>query len=74
MIHKEKLQYAVIGKFSCDMPEIKELRKIILTQCKLKGDCNIGVLGMSHVLICASTMEDYVKFLSKPIMYLLHRQ
>lgn len=48
MIHKEKLKYAVVGKFSYGMPEIKELRRIIPTQCELKGDCNIGVLGLRH--------------------------
>lgn len=64
----------MIGKFSYGMPKIRELRKIILTQYELKGDCNIGVLGMRHVLIRASTMEDYVNLLSKLIIYLLHTQ
>lgn len=74
MIHKENLQYTVIGKFSYGMPGIKELYKIIPTQCELKGECNIGVLGLRHVLIRTSNMEDYVKLLSKPIIYLLHIQ
>lgn len=74
MIQKENLQFAMIGKFSYGMPEIKELRKIIPTQCELEEDCNIGVLGIRHVLIRASNMEDYVKLLSKPIIYLMDKQ
>ncbi|KAH0717259.1 hypothetical protein KY285_013290 [Solanum tuberosum] len=70
MIYKENLQYAVIGKFSYGMPEIKELRKIIPKQCELKGECIIGLLGTRHVLIRTEIMEDYVKFLSKPAFYL----
>lgn len=53
MPYKKKLLYVVIGKFSYGTPEIKELQKIIPTQCELKGDYNIGVLGMCHVLIHA---------------------
>lgn len=74
MIHKEKLQYMVIGKFSYSILEIKDPRKVIPTQYELKGDCNIRVLGMRHMMIRASNMEDYVKLLSKPIIYLLHKQ
>ncbi|WMV24108.1 hypothetical protein MTR67_017493 [Solanum verrucosum] len=70
MIYKENLQYAVIGKFSYGMPEIKELRKMIPKQCELKGECNIGLLGNRHVLIRAAIMEDYVNLLSKPAFYL----
>ncbi|WMV41601.1 hypothetical protein MTR67_034986 [Solanum verrucosum] len=70
MIHKENLQYDVIGKFFYGMLEIKKLRKIIPKQCELKGECNVGLLGNRHVLI----MEDYVKLLSKPAFYLTQRQ
>ncbi|KAH0712380.1 hypothetical protein KY289_008339 [Solanum tuberosum] len=74
MIFKENLQYAVIGKFSYGMPEIRELRSIIPKQCEMKGECNIRLLGNRHVLIRAANMEDYVNLLSKPAFYLTHRQ
>ncbi|KAG5575874.1 hypothetical protein H5410_056008 [Solanum commersonii] len=66
MIIKEKLEFAVIRKFSYGWPEIHELRKIIPKQCDLKGKCNIGLLSNRHVLIRASNLEDYVNLLSKP--------
>lgn len=72
-ICKENLQCPVIDKFSYGMLEIKELPNVIPTQYELKGECNIGVLVMRNVLICASNMEDYVKLLSKPITYLTLR-
>ncbi|KAG5624938.1 hypothetical protein H5410_010156 [Solanum commersonii] len=59
MIVNENLQYAVIGKFSYGWAEIQDLRKLILKQCELKGDCNIGLLSNRHVLIRATLLEDY---------------
>ncbi|KAG5577076.1 hypothetical protein H5410_057210 [Solanum commersonii] len=38
MIVNEDLQYAVIGKFSYGWQEIQDLRRLILKQCKLKGE------------------------------------
>ncbi|WMV55048.1 hypothetical protein MTR67_048433 [Solanum verrucosum] len=73
MIFKENLQYAVIGKFSYGMPEIRELRSIIPKQCEMKGECNIRLLGNRYVLIRAANMEAYVNLLSKPAFYLTHR-
>lgn len=46
MIHKQELQHVVVKKFSYGIPNIKELRRINPIPCELKGDCNIGVLGM----------------------------
>lgn len=72
MIVREKLQYAVIGKFSYEWPEIEDLRRIIPKQCELKGEYNIGLLSNKHVLIRASLLEDYVHLLSKPAFYISH--
>lgn len=74
MICKENLPCVVIDKFSYGISEIKELSKVLPTQYELKEEYNIGLLGMRHVLIYASNMEDYVKLLSKPITYLTLRQ
>ncbi|KAH0669080.1 hypothetical protein KY289_023573 [Solanum tuberosum] len=73
MIVKENLEYAVIGKISYGWPEIQDLRKLIPKQCKLKGECNIGLLSNKHILIRALFLEDYVNLLSKPTFYILHR-
>ncbi|KAH0711972.1 hypothetical protein KY289_007931 [Solanum tuberosum] len=70
MIVNENLEYAVIGKFSYGWPDIQDLRKLILKQCKLKGDCNIGLLSNRHVLIRATLVEDYIHLLSKPAFYI----
>lgn len=45
----KNLQYALIGMFSYGWPELEELRKLIPTQCNIKGDCKIGLLRNSHV-------------------------
>ncbi|WMV20831.1 hypothetical protein MTR67_014216 [Solanum verrucosum] len=45
MIYKENLQYAVIGKFSYGMPEIKELRKIIPKQSNFLFDTTTMVVS-----------------------------
>ncbi|WMV38519.1 hypothetical protein MTR67_031904 [Solanum verrucosum] len=39
----ERLQYAVIGKFTFDWADLDELRKIIPQQCRVKGSCQIGL-------------------------------
>ncbi|KAG5570617.1 hypothetical protein H5410_060383 [Solanum commersonii] len=73
MIINESLQYAVVGKFSYEWPELQDLRKLIPKQCELKGDCKIGLLSNRHVLIRAILLEDYVHLLSKPVFYILQR-
>lgn len=70
MIINEELQYAVIGKFSYIW--IQELRRLILKQCKLKGEVNIGLLCNLYILIRASRIEDYVHVLSKPQFYITY--
>ncbi|KAG5619893.1 hypothetical protein H5410_005111 [Solanum commersonii] len=40
----EKLQFAIIGKFSYEWTYMEELRRIIPQQCELKRDCQIGLL------------------------------
>lgn len=72
MILNENLQYTVMGKFSYGWPDIQELRKLILKQCELKGEVNIGLLSNMYVLIRASLLEDYVHLLSKPQFYITH--
>lgn len=49
------------------------LRRLIPKQCELKNECNIALLSNKHVLIRASTIEDYVNLLSKPVFYIIHR-
>ncbi|KAG5598702.1 hypothetical protein H5410_030072 [Solanum commersonii] len=44
MITNEELEFAVLGKFSYGRLKIRDLRKLIPTQCELKGDVNIGLL------------------------------
>ncbi|KAH0695913.1 hypothetical protein KY289_013395 [Solanum tuberosum] len=73
MIQNENLQYAIIGKFSYGWLDIQELGTLIPKQCELKGECNIGLLSNIHVLIRTSNLEDYVNLLSKPTIYIAHR-
>ncbi|XP_060194982.1 uncharacterized protein LOC132624180 [Lycium barbarum] len=73
MIIKEKLQYAVMGKFSYGWPDVKELKTLIPKQCGLKGEAIIGLLSNRYVLIRASSLEDYVTLLSKPAYYIMHK-
>lgn len=65
MIANEQLEYAVIEKFSYGWPDIHDLRRLILQQCELKGEVNIGLLSNKYILIRASRMENYVHLLSK---------
>lgn len=73
MITNEDLQYVVMGKFSYGWLDIHELSNLVLKQCELKGDVNIGLLSNGYVLIRASRLEDYVNLLSKPTFYIAHR-
>uniref|UniRef100_M1DWF8 DUF4283 domain-containing protein n=1 Tax=Solanum tuberosum TaxID=4113 RepID=M1DWF8_SOLTU len=72
MIINEKLQYAVVGKFSYGWPDIQDLRRLIAKQCELKGEVNIGLLSNKYILIRASLLEDYVTLLSKPQFNITH--
>ncbi|KAG5613744.1 hypothetical protein H5410_013568 [Solanum commersonii] len=73
MIINEELQYAVIGKFSYGWSDIQDLRKLILKQCDLKREMNIGLLSNRYILIRATLLEDYVSLLSKPQFYITHK-
>ncbi|XP_060178026.1 uncharacterized protein LOC132607962 [Lycium barbarum] len=70
MTVKEKLQYAVIGKFSYDNIDIKELKKVIPIQYGIKGVPIIGLLDERHILIQLNFLEDYVRMMSTPAYYL----
>lgn len=70
LIIHENLQYAIIGKFSYGKPDVTELRKAIPNQCRIKGDCTIGVLDSRHVLIRLAILEDYIKLLSTNAYYI----
>lgn len=73
MITNKDLQYAVVGKFSYDWPDIHELKKLIPKKCEFKADVNIGLLSNRYALIRASRSEDYVHLISKPIFYISNR-
>ncbi|KAF3624854.1 hypothetical protein FXO38_30032 [Capsicum annuum] len=64
LIIHENLQYEIIGKFSYGKPVITELRKSILSQCGIKGDCTKKVMDTRHILIILNQLEDYVQLLS----------
>ncbi|WMV14228.1 hypothetical protein MTR67_007613 [Solanum verrucosum] len=66
----EELQLAVIGKFSYGWPELNELRTLIPKQCKVKGDCKIGLLRNRYILIRFNLMKDYINMLSKSVHYI----
>ncbi|KAH0641182.1 hypothetical protein KY285_037768 [Solanum tuberosum] len=70
LIIQENLQYAILGKFSYDKPDLHELRRVIPAQCEIKGPCNIGLLENRYVLIRLSLLEDYSKMMSTPEYYL----
>lgn len=65
----EGLQYAVVCKFSYGWPELQELRRIILIQYGIKGECNIGYLRDRHVLIRLALWQDFIYFTSKNVYY-----
>lgn len=58
------LQYAFIGKFSYDKPNIDELRRVIQSQYGIKSSWITGVLDTRHILLRLSTLEDYEHILS----------
>ncbi|KAM3303333.1 hypothetical protein P3S67_014363 [Capsicum chacoense] len=70
MIIQEDLNYAVIGKFSYEWPEMEEIRKIVPLQCEIKADGKIGFLRDRHSLIRLTNLEDYVQVTSKPAYFL----
>lgn len=70
MIVREKLQYAIIGKFSYEWPDMQDLRRLIPKQCELKGNCSIVLLSNRHILIRALLLENYVHPLFKPAFYI----
>ncbi|KAF3665760.1 hypothetical protein FXO38_09412 [Capsicum annuum] len=70
MIIHENLQYAIVGKKIYSWPDIHDLRKLIPSQCEIKGDCSIGFLCNHHVLIRCTQLEDYIQLLSKPAYYI----
>lgn len=73
MIINESLQFVVVEKFSYGWLKIQDLRKLIPTQCELKGECKIGLLINRHILIRASLLEDYVHLFLKPAFYITQR-
>ncbi|KAG5581128.1 hypothetical protein H5410_051755 [Solanum commersonii] len=73
MIINEDLQCTVIEKFSYGWREIQELRRMILKQCELKEEVNIGLLRNRYILIRDTLLEDYVSSLSKPQFYITHK-
>lgn len=73
-VHKmnqiERLQFAVVGKFTYDWSDLEELRKIIPQQCGVKGGCQIGLFRSKHILIRLSLQEDFVNLVSKGDFYI----
>lgn len=51
LIIKQNLQYVVLGKFSYRKPDIHELRKVLSSQCDIKGEYSVGLIENSYVLI-----------------------
>lgn len=47
----KNLHFAVIGKFIYKWTNLEKLRKIVLQQCDIKGDCKIGLFRNKHVFI-----------------------
>ncbi|KAG5585002.1 hypothetical protein H5410_045436 [Solanum commersonii] len=41
------IQYAMIGKFSYDWPELEELHTILPHQCNIKGECKIALFSLA---------------------------
>lgn len=66
----ENLQYAIIDKLSNGKPEVNKLRRLIPTQCRIKGECTIKVLATRYILIRLSQLEDYVQLLSTIVYYI----
>lgn len=67
----ENPQYAIIGKLSYGWPNLEDLRIQIPKQCKIKGDCRIGLLRNRHILIRLSHMEYFVNIMSKNMYYIV---
>lgn len=60
----KNLQYAVIGKFSNEWPELEDLLLAIPTKCNVKGECTIGLIRNRHVLFRLENQEDIVNLMS----------
>ncbi|XP_060183209.1 uncharacterized protein LOC132613179 [Lycium barbarum] len=73
MERMQKLQYAVIGKFSYGWPEMEELRTTVPAQCGIKGQCEIGLFRHRRVLIRLSLREDFINLCSKGSYYIQSR-
>ncbi|XP_060183215.1 uncharacterized protein LOC132613185 [Lycium barbarum] len=69
----EKLQYAVIGKFSYGWLELEELRNRIPLQCGIKGDCRIGLFRNRHILMRFERFKDYLQIMAKTTHYIKSR-
>ncbi|KAG5631191.1 hypothetical protein H5410_002908 [Solanum commersonii] len=61
----------MIGKFSYGWPDLEDLRNQIPKQCKIKGECKIGLLRHRHILMRFNLMEDFVNILSKNPYYIM---
>lgn len=69
----ENLDFSVVGKFSYGCLEIQELRKLIPTQCGVKGEVQIDLLCFRHALIRCTLLEDYVNSMSRGAYYIKAR-
>ncbi|KAG5594874.1 hypothetical protein H5410_036106 [Solanum commersonii] len=63
----EGLQFAVIGKFFYEWPDLEDLRK----KCKIKGEFMIGLLRHVHTLMSFNLMKDFINILSKNAYYII---
>ncbi|KAG5572391.1 hypothetical protein H5410_062157 [Solanum commersonii] len=70
----ENLQYAVIRKFSYGWPQLGKLRKLIPSQCNIKGADQIGLLRNRRVLIRMELYEDFVNMMARPLYYISDRE
>ncbi|KAH0748041.1 hypothetical protein KY290_027273 [Solanum tuberosum] len=70
----ENLQYAVVGKFSYGWLDMEELRKLIPSQCGIKGECQIGFFLNRHVLIRLTLMEDFVNLTSRGAYFITDKE
>ncbi|KAG5598677.1 hypothetical protein H5410_030047 [Solanum commersonii] len=70
----ENLQYAVVRKFSYGWPDMEELRKLIPSQCGIKGECQIGFFRNRHVLIRLTLMEDFVNLTSRDAYFITDKK
>lgn len=43
---------------------------IIISQCEIKGECNIALIKNRRTLMRLTLVEDYIQMLSTPTYYL----